>query len=549
MRFLINKLFKLISGYFLVYFFIAQLYFFLANLPLLINIIRTSKDTFFPLFHSANHYDYNMYLSVITQGAKGLWLAQDPYTSEITNPSLFYFFYILIGKMAALFNLPSYIAYHIIRIISTELFIMLLYVMNKTVLGVKIGFWASLFGIIATISPVFLFNQTGAFETFFLWWGGYEALKRLDNMPHYLFSFACLFLIITLLVKYLNSKSVKYFLISLPIIFLSGIILPPSILPILLTIPAACYYLFMLNTRDRKRIIFSSNDLLAFLILISVTLSPLLLIWRENYNGFPWDTWNKWEIATWNLNEPNFNRALVLLFGFLPVLSIPAIIKIIKSRDFTNIFIIFWALMPYLFLPFVNLLGFSKMRLVSSSPFTPFAMIAAYSLFGTEFFVKKRFLQITTLTFFLLYSFYISGMQLYLQLKNEVVSPMYTSIFIPNTSWYGIYFLAKTAPKNSIVLSNEFIGSLIPAYSFTKTYFAHSVHTKDFQIKQGLVAKFYSNHMPEKEAYNFIKNNNINYIYYGPDEMSLGDPPLSYTFLEKAYENKDVTVFKVKNNI
>ena len=126
---------------------------------------------------------------------------------------------------------------------------------------------------------------------------------------------------------------------------------------------------------------------------------------------------------------------------------------------------------------------------------------------------------------------------------------MYTSIFIPNTSWYGIYFLAKTAPKNSIVLSNEFIGSLIPAYSFTKTYFAHSVHTKDFQIKQGLVAKFYSNHMPEKEAYNFIKNNNINYIYYGPDEMSLGDPPLSYTFLEKAYENKDVTVFKVKNNI
>lgn len=123
MRFPFSKSFKLACSYFLVYFIVAHLYFFLANLPLLINIIRTSKDTFFPLFHFASHYDYNMYLSVITQGANRLWLAQDPYTSEITNPSLFYFFYIFISKMATLFNLPSYIAYHVTRIISAELFL------------------------------------------------------------------------------------------------------------------------------------------------------------------------------------------------------------------------------------------------------------------------------------------------------------------------------------------------------------------------------------------------------------------------------------------
>lgn len=421
--------------------------------------------------------------------------------------------------------------------------------MNKAVLGRKIGFWASLFGIIATISPVFILNQPGAFITFNPGWGGFEAISRLDNMPHYLFSFSCLFLIIILLIKYLQNYSNKYLLISLPIIFINGIIFPPSILPLLLTIPASFYLILILKFRDRKRVIIGNNRLFAFSIFIIATLLSLLLIWKENYNGFPWDTWNKWEIVKWNQNEPNFDRSLVFIFGILPVLSIPAIINILKRRNLSNIFIIFWAFMPYLFLPSINILGFSKIRLVSSSPFTPLAMLSAYSILGTEYFIKRRFLQISTVTLFLLISVYISGMQLYSQLKNEITSPMYTNIFIPKTSWYGIEYLAKTAPKNSIVLSNEFIGNLIPTRSFTKSYFADSVHTKDFKAKQGLVAKFYANQMQEKEAFEFIKNNNIFYIYYGPDEISPGSKQLTFSFLEKAYVNKNVTIFKVINNI
>lgn len=121
-------------------------------------------------------------------------------------------------------------------------------------------------------------------------------------------------------------------------------------------------------------------------------------------------------------------------------------------------------------------------------------------------------------------------------------TPLYSNVYISNNHWQAVDYLKKETPNNSIVLSNEYMGNIIPAYTHNISYFGHPVHTKDFYIKQHEISLFYGNNLSDEEAKTFVKKNNINYIYFGPDEKSTTDK-LKYPFLKEVFKKNDVSIF------
>ena len=72
-----------------------------TSAPYLVGWLRSTPDRTFGGFAFAIEDGYS-YLAKMKQGAEGSWLFRLPYTSEAHTPTIFYIFYLLLGKLSAL---------------------------------------------------------------------------------------------------------------------------------------------------------------------------------------------------------------------------------------------------------------------------------------------------------------------------------------------------------------------------------------------------------------------------------------------------------------
>lgn len=569
-----------IPGILITFLFTATLLFLIGTLPLFIAYSRTPQGSVYPLIHTNAPHDYNLYLSVITQGKHGDWLMRDPYTSEHTNPGIFYFFYILVGKFAALFHLWPPYAYHIARIVSVELFFIAAYFLYKelseqTLQNSKLearnskqisssniekanrfGIWdlknwnvfrisdfaslparqgfrislACFFLLTASFNPLLFFLEPHAFKTTIPWWHILDSLERITWLPHYISGHTLLVFTIFFLIRWWHKKHPGTLIAASGMTFLTGIFLPAALLPLVFGIPVA-------YAVSRK-----SHLPGHILILLAAGISYMVSLWQTK-QGFPWDyAWSLWDNARWNMGEKGFDAALLIAFAPLIILSFPAIIRALRTREFPALFFVFWALMPVLLLPVAVPLGIGKIRLISSVPFVPFAFLLAQSAAMLK---NQRQRTMAGLLYVLLF-IPGSGYILYHNVQAAQTQPIYTNMYIAQPTWDTLSFIEKNIPKRSVVLSNEFIGNIFPAYAPVISYFGHINQTKDFFEKQKNVALFYSRKFSVEEARQFLAANTISYVYFGSEERQISkDQPLAYPFLKEVYKNTEGTVYEV----
>lgn len=317
------------------------------------------------------------------------------------------------------------------------------------------------------------------------------------------------------------------------LLFIGGIILPTILLPVLICIPLA-NGIIILKRRFEFRIY-------PTIIILFFALLSFLPTYLQTKNDYLSHLFLSWSYTRWNLNEPNFDKDLLLSFGPILLLSIPAIINIFKKGDFEKLFIALWGLFPFFMLPFANLLGLGKIRLISEAPFVPLGILATITLFEV---VKKNIRYLLLIIFFAItvpQSIILS----YQDYRESSTQQLYTNVFIPKPVWNTIEFMRRNAAKNSIVLSDEYFGNLVPAFVPVVSYFGHSSITLNFFDKQKNVYNFYTQKMTDNEAFDFLNENNIKYVYFGPDEKRLGSDKLNYSFLNNVFKEEDITLFQV----
>lgn len=515
---------------FLVFLLVANIYVTASQLPLITFIQRTPSDRIFPLYHTNSWSDYSMYLSAITQGANGAWKLTDPYTTEPTKPTFFYFFYILTGKIAGIFKIPSFIAYHAVRIMAVELYFFTLYYLSSTILGTKRGIWGALLALIGTHAPIPLFNEPQAFQTYTPWWAEFEALKRLDIMPHYLAGYAILLFIVAQCVSGRISRFARVAFTAC-LALLAAIIFPPAMIPVVMALPLAAV---IAHTVRRTDIIHIAS------VVLSASIG-LIIIWHENSNGFPWNSWNSWERAMWNTN-PHFNWGMVMAFGVLPFFALPSVLRAFWEKSFSGIVLSIWAFLPYLLLPWIDLLGFSKYRIMTVAPVVPLAILSTQTIFRSLRQSGRKFV----LIFILLITIPISIDRLANNVQVAQHFGLYSNMFIPKPQWDAVQFIKRTVSMGSVILADEYIGNIIPSVAPVTTFIGHSVHTYQFFQKKEELRRFYSGTMPLSDASAWLASRRIQYVFFGIDEKPYSTR-FPYPFLENIFTNTMVTVYRVRS--
>ena len=113
----------------------------------------------------------------------------------------------------------------------------------------------------------------------------------------------------------------------------------------------------------------------------------------------------------------------------------------------------------------------------------------------------------------------------------------------------AMIWLQAYTPRETIVLSGQSTGNLIPVYSGNTVYVGHA-NTVQLEQKLLLVERFYRGEITEDQALQFLHSAHIGAIFFGPEEMEwtsfvVKDLRQWYPSLVLLYQNARVQLYKV----
>ncbi|OGG04255.1 hypothetical protein A2Z33_03850 [Candidatus Gottesmanbacteria bacterium RBG_16_52_11] len=112
----------------------------------------------------------------------------------------------------------------------------------------------------------------------------------------------------------------------------------------------------------------------------------------------------------------------------------------------------------------------------------------------------------------------------------------------------AIRWIQDNTSRDTVILSETTSGNYIPVYSGNRVYVGHD-NTVNYQEKELYVKSFFSGRMPADQVRKWLKDDNLNWVFFGPQEKEDGgitELAGVYPFLEEAFRNEFVTVYRVK---
>lgn len=529
----------------LSFLFIANILFLISNWRLISNIASTSPNTLFPLIHRS-HVDYYGYISYIRESAEGSWGISALFTSEEVSKKFIYIFYIAAGKLAHLTSIDPIWVYHLLRMIGYELFFIFLYLLVSEIVGLRKAFWASIIGLLSTI-PFFMFFWNIFDSKYQLsWWVSMDVLGRLDFPPHHIFGITGMFSTILFLFKFIRKTEKRDLLISAFLAFITGFIFPFSAIALVFGI-FLTLLVYGINYFRFKRKIDYVNVFGSGLVVLMAMIS-IFVMKNITESILPWSYPNIWEVNMWN-GKSFVDRDILVGGGVLLLTSLPTIFYLfIRSSSYVYIFLGIWAILPYMLLPFSNMLGIGKIRVIAFSNFIPLSILSLITLEALIKRIRKpnlqRLLFASSFIIFILVS--LPATFFFYQKKMDEPHVSYININIPISIIRSIEFIKKNVPPYSRILSFDYIGGMLPAFVNVKSYLGHPTLTINYADKMFLVNKFFSGNMEHDEVREFLKNGGIDYIYIGPTEMgNLGVIEEYNLPIKEIYNTGEVLIYRL----
>ena len=89
-------------------------------------------------------------------------------------------------------------------------------------------------------------------------------------------------------------------------------------------------------------------------------------------------------------------------------------------------------------------------------------------------------------------------------------------------------------------------GEIIPGFADVRVYIGGTHGFPDWLDRQQKAITFFSGKLSASDAMSFLQTNDIQYIFYGPDEQAVTQTPELYpNILTPLFHNPSVTVFSV----
>jgi hypothetical protein len=555
-------------------------------------------------FTGAQFYtlDYNIYLGHFKEGANGIWLVHDKHTSEPQKGFLLRREYILWGFLTGkLLGFPIVLVYHSSRIVGGIAVLLLFYILlkqlfpdkkeesqtiyfpnakHKRLLGLLLG------TVVAGFPKYYIDQNTGkqVIDLFLFWFTESDASARYAPLFHYLIGYGILLAIFILFIKFVKKEVSfrKSFLIAVILGLLAPLIHPATFITIYLSFAIYLTIRFLITAlksifkglrKKELRDFFMECRWIIGFVLVTLPIVPFL---NSQVNTFPWNEIAKWDKATQTpieFTEYIFAIGPTFFLGILGVilLTIQQLIRFFKNSENKEIglqnksfllllsfpsatFLLVFFLWPYL-------LDINRVRFMQVPIFIPFAIFSVVTIEkiinvisipiqkvmkGNHVYQIKfsGFMTILCILIYITFPAYRHGI-----IRDVNMFPVGDMLIYPDKKWVdAMNWLNQNTRHDSVVLASFHASGLIPGLAGNTSYSGHPWSTVNYPQKETLLNKFFRNLMTNQEATQFLKEGNIQYIFFGYQEKSLGLKPENYPFLQKIFDNQSVQIYKINLN-
>ncbi|MEK6645224.1 MAG: hypothetical protein AABY84_00905 [Candidatus Firestonebacteria bacterium] len=510
-------------------------------IPYYIASTYTPKNMCFMGFFEGS-FDQNSYLGWIKQGVEGNILFKNLYTVQEQSNNFFHPLFYLMGKFIKLINSNVTDGYHIFRIITGFLLLLLIYYFIRIFIEEKNRRLYSF--ILITISSGFgwLFSRelyeklgkTFALMPIDLWITEGFTFFTVATRPIFIVSLALMLLIFYFF--WISCKK-NYWLYA----FFAGIfsLLLTLIHPYdLVTVYTTLVIYIICDYINKKKL--DINIIKNFLIVFLIALPALIY---EYYIFNFAEVFKAWKDVNITISPNPYSY--IIGYGLLIPFAIWGIFLTLKSAKTEKLLLLSWifAVMVLTYLPF----NFQRRFILGAQ--IPLCIFATEGIFAFSSYIssKKRIFNAKVILILLLLITLPSTFKFIFDNLNGV-KKYYLNYNIYEDDFSAFEWINKNIKSPSNFISSFIIGMYLPGRTGNSVFVGHYHNTPNFSDKLDILNKFFNSKTADDFRTNVLKENSIDYLYYGQFEKNLGDfNPDNVKYLTVVYQISNVKIFKVIN--
>jgi len=520
----------------------------ITGLPYVYAYLNAPAGYFYNGIHSLTPGDSFVYFSYINQIKAGHWQLRDYFTSEAQPHGLLNFFWLEVGLFARIFNLPADLAFQLFRLLLIPIFFIVIYLFISYFFSdVNKRKWALIFicfssGIgayfIGLLDKLFPFDPEALVYKWpvDLWMPEANIFLTLYQTPHFICSLILLVSIFFLMLLALENNNYWYS-------FFAGLIglywfnFHPFYAPYVFAI--LFFYLLFLVLKTKK------IKLIGHYLLMVILSLPFIF-----YHYYKIKTDLVIGIrASQNLLPSSPFIFVFLGFGLLLVFAVISLGYLLKNKLlFANnkyFFLVIWLIVGFVlaYSPifyqrrFLQGLQIPMVFLTIILLFVARPFLEKYKIWGNK--VLLIFLFIILFCFSTVFN--LVRDLYYYQIKLD-------KFYLPSEYKESTKWLTQNNKNDKIILSYELNSQFIPGFVNQKVYLAHGIETIFYQKKREKVLIFFANGYNESQAKDFLKTNNIGYVFFTDLERKYAQfKPAENDYLKKVYSQGQIEIYEVIN--
>jgi hypothetical protein len=500
------------------------------------------------------------YYAIMRQGSEGAWRYHIQFTPEEHDPVFVYGFYLALGNLARTINLPIIAMWHLTRIVSTLLLLIIVFYFIATFLGDPfqrcVAYLLTIFGsgLDWVLFPWERFDIVGGAPVDFRMPEVHLFYSAL-TYPHVTMGIALTLVTFLLWRQAIQTGKLRFAVLTGIVNLAIGIIYP--FLIILVGAVMAVHWLYSLS-RAKRSLGESGLFILAFI-------PPLPLYLYYEYVLMTNAVFRQWD-AQAVTQSPN-PLHYVLAYGVMLALGAAAMKQSFEGAKTSSsepdtppqltilwIWIVVAAILLYAPLN-------AQRRFVQGIQ-VPLAIVASVGLFNVvlPWIGKTRFFQVllkrpgyttTGLRTFLITLFLIgiSTANLVILVRLSIITAIEQpdALFRTISEIQALDWLCDHVAAHDVLLAAYPTAAYVPTRANMTVFVGQRYETSYFDAKLADVDSFFNSAVDDAWREALLARFRIGYVYSGPRERELGNfNPGQATYLQVVYSNSDVTIYRVR---
>lgn len=492
--------------------------------------------------------DYYFYLSVINQG-KIQDTETPPYTTEpSTATRFFHVYYLLLGKLSVVLNTDVIHAYYIGILLPYILFCLFVVLLVR-----------SIFRYPYTLVALFIIFMTGPFPPVTLtlfgyriplglaWWTKMDTYTRLTHTPHHYFAIALLVGAVWGYNRFVDSRRIRFAIFAAVLIATSMRVFTVPVFVFTLAL-SAVLTIDLVRRTDlfRHRNLITGN----LIVLGSALVSGTFMYATMQALGFPWNVGLEWEFNFSRVPHPETLIQYVSNLGVLPFFVVLSIPVAWKRRNFRYRLFLAITILPLLlwYLSVNGYIPISMIRFVYTAPYVFAGLLATAVIQHAVTTIRPTIAKTALISVFtvVVVGNAISTNVAYWGDALEPY-PYYTNTYLPVSYLSAMKYLDRHAPVQRHVMSDEIMGSVLPAFSHSVAFIGHEICTVNFPDKFATMRLFFHGNLGRSLAKRLFQEHAIDYVFW--DTCTSPDTSRNYgNLLERLYRNDCVIIFRTNRD-